>query len=259
AVPELPPEGSVIGLVVLISDITKRVELDRMKTETLQLVSHELRTPLTSIQGLSDVLLKFPVAADESREMLRTFHSDAIRIDEMITRYLDLTRLESGAQSLYLSPVPCQQLIACCVRNMTLPAAERRISLRSEVNPDAPVLSADQQLLTQAVNNLLSNAIKYSPPRTQVGGAAELNHKDVRISVGDQGFGVPEEARERIFEKFYRLERDADSGVVGAGLGLPLVKEIVERHGGRITFESDASGSIFTIHLPHPHSILTAA
>ena len=74
-----------------------------MKTETLQLVSHELRTPLTSIQGLSDVLLKFPVAADESREMLRTIHSDAVRLGEMINRYLDLTRLESGAQPLHLA------------------------------------------------------------------------------------------------------------------------------------------------------------
>jgi signal transduction histidine kinase len=256
---DLLPAGTVIGLVVLISDITKRVELDRMKTETLQLVSHELRTPLTSIQGLSDVLLKFPVPADESREMLRTIHSDAVRLGEMINRYLDLTRLESGAQPLHLAPVSCQQLIAGCVRNLTLPAAERRISLRSQVDPNAPVLRADEQLLTQAVNNLLSNAIKYSPPGTEVVVEAELNHKDLLISVRDQGFGVPEEARERIFEKFYRLERDADSGVVGAGLGLPLVKEIVERHGGRITFESGVTGSTFTIHLPLHPQVLTAA
>jgi signal transduction histidine kinase len=182
--------------------------------------------------------------------MLRTIHSDAVRLGEMINRYLDLTRLESGAQPLHLARVSCHHLIASCVRNLTLPAAERRINLRSLVDPNAPVLRADEQLLTQAVNNLLSNAIKYSPTETQVVVAAEFNHRDVLISVRDQGFGVPEEARERIFEKFYRLERDADSGVVGAGLGLPLVKEIVERHGGRITFESDASGSTFTIHLP---------
>ncbi len=255
-VPDPLPAESAIGLVVLISDITKRVELDRMKTETLQLVSHELRTPLTSIQGLSDVLLKFPVAPDESREMLRTIHSDAVRLGEMINRYLDLTRLESGAQPLHLAPVSCQQLIERCARDLTLPAAERRIHIRSRVDPKAPALRADEQLLTQAVNNLLSNAIKYSPPETEVVVAAELNHRDVLISVRDQGFGVPEEARERIFEKFYRLERDADSGVVGAGLGLPLVKEIVERHGGRISFESDSSGSTFTIHLPlQPHAI----
>jgi len=247
----LAPPGSAIGVVALISDVTKRVELDRIKTETLQLVSHELRTPLTSIQGLSDVLLKFPVPAGESREMLSTIHSEAVRLGETINRYLDLTRLESGAQSLHLSSVSCERLVADCIRNLSVFAAERRIGLTPRVSPGLPTLLADAQLLTQAVSNLLSNAIKYSPPNTEVVVAAELNHAGVRISVRDQGFGIPEEAQGRIFEKFYRLERDANSNIVGTGLGLPLVKEIVERHGGRITFESaPAAGSTFTIHLP---------
>jgi signal transduction histidine kinase len=247
----LAPLGNAIGVVALISDVTKRVELDRIKTETLQLVSHELRTPLTSIQGLSDVLLKFPVPAGESREMLGTIHSEAVRLGETINRYLDLTRLESGAQSLHLSAVSCERLVADCIRNLSVFAAERRIGLKARVSPELPALQADAQLLTQAVNNLLSNAIKYSPPNTEVIVAAELNHAGVRISVRDQGFGIPAEAQGRIFEKFYRLEREANSNIVGTGLGLPLVKEIVERHGGRITFESaPAAGSTFTIHLP---------
>lgn len=261
------PAAEAIGVVVLISDITKRVELDRMKTETLQLVSHELRTPLTSIQGLSDVLLKFPVAADESREMISTIYSEAVRLRETINRYLDLTRLESGAQPLHLSPVSCQQLIDGCLRNLSVLAAERDIRLRSQVIPDVQHLWVDAQLFSQAVNNLLSNAIKYSPPNTEVLVTAERNYGNILISVRDQGFGIPAEARERIFEKFYRLERDTASGVVGTGLGLPLVKQIVEQHGGRITFESyqpdsqpdsrtdnqnagATTGSTFTIHLP---------
>ncbi len=258
--PELTPASRRVGVVALISDITKRVELDRMKTETLQLVSHELRTPLTSIRGLSDVLIKFPVASDEASEMLGTIRSEAVRLGEMINRYLDLTRLESGAQPLRLTEMNCQRLIADCVCSLSSFAAERRITLSSEVNPDALVLRADAQLLTQAINNLLGNAIKYSPPETEVVVAAELNHANVMISVRDQGFGIPEGARERIFEKFYRLDRDTTSGVVGAGLGLPLVKEIVERHGGRITFESGmATGSTFTIHLPIQPQTLSGA
>jgi len=256
----LLPLGRAIGVVALISDVTKRVELDRMKTETLQLVSHELRTPLTSIQGLSDVLLKFPVPADESREMLSTIHSEAVRLSETINRYLDLTRLESGAQPLNLTPVACEQLIAGCMRNLSVFAAERQIKLTAQVNPQLPPLHADAQLLTQAVGNLLSNAIKYSSPQTEVSIAADLNYTAITISVQDQGFGIPEEARERIFEKFYRLERDETSGVVGTGLGLALVKEIVEQHGGRITVESaPAIGSMFTIHLPlQPHILAVA-
>jgi signal transduction histidine kinase/CHASE2 domain-containing sensor protein len=251
------PAGNAVGVVALISDITKRVELDQMKTETLQLVSHELRTPLTSIQGLSDVLIKFPVAADETREILRTINSEAVRLSETINRYLDLTRLESGAQPLHLTPVSCQQLIAGCLHNLSLFAAERKIMLTPRVDPNVPVLQVDAQLLTQAVNNLLSNAIKYSPPETEVIIAVELDHTGVKISVRDQGFGIPEEERERIFQKFYRLEREMVSGIVGTGLGLPLVKEIVEQHSGRITFESaPATGSTFTIHLPIQQQLL---
>jgi signal transduction histidine kinase/CHASE2 domain-containing sensor protein len=254
------PSAGAIGVVALISDITKRVELDRIKTETLQLVSHELRTPLTSIQGLSDALIKFPVAADEANEMLRIIHSDAVRLGEMINRYLDITRLESGAQSLRLSQVACQQLVAGCIRNLSVFASERGIRLVSRVGPFMPALHVDAQLLTQAVNNLLSNAIKYSPPGSEITVSADFNQSNVMIHVQDQGFGVPEEAREKIFEKFYRLDRDADSTAVGAGLGLPLVKEIVERHGGRVSVESaPMKGSRFTIHLPLQRHALSAA
>jgi PAS domain S-box-containing protein len=244
-------DANAIGVVALISDITKRVELDRMKTETLQLVSHELRTPLTSIQGLSDVLLKFPVAADESREMLSVINAEAVRLSETINRYLDLTRLESGAQRLRLSPLDCKELIADCIRKLSVFAAERGVRLRSQIESDLPALQADAQLLAQAISNLLSNAIKYSPPNTEVVVIAECRQNQLAISVRDQGFGIPPEAQERIFEKFFRLERDASSNVVGTGLGLSLVKEIVEQHGGKITVESASGvGSTFTILLP---------
>ena len=183
--------------------------------------------------------------------MLGTIHSESVRLGETINRYLDLTRLESGARPLSLGPVSCQQLIAVCVRNLSVPAAERRIKLTIQVSAALPALQADEQLLTQAVGNLVHNAIKYSPPDTEVVIAAEPDHAGVRISVRDRGFGVPAEACERIFEKFYRLGRDTDAGVVGTGLGLPLVKEVVEQHGGRITVESaPAAGSTFTLHLP---------
>jgi signal transduction histidine kinase len=252
--------GDAIGVVALISDVTKRVELDRMKTETLQLVSHELRTPLTSIQGLSDVLLKFPVGADEARDMHSTIYSEAVRLSETINRYLDLTRLESGAQPLRLTSVSCQKVVADCIRNHSLLAAERKITLNSQIDPVLPPIQADAQLLAQALNNLLSNAIKYSPPETEVTITAAPDEAGFTITVQDQGFGIPPAVRERIFEKFYRLERDAVSGIVGTGLGLPLVKEIVEQHGGRITVGSAPQiGSVFTIHLPLQLPMLAAA
>lgn len=245
------PAAGKIGFVAIISDITKRKELEQMKAETLQLVSHELRAPLTSIQGLSEVLLKFPVTADESQEMLETIHAEARRLSETINRYLDVTRLESGRLSLKTKPVSVAPLIADCVRVLSPIAAEKEIQINQNADSALPALQADAPLLAQVVTNLLSNAIKYSPAGTEVTIAAECVDSSLRITVRDHGYGVPVEARDRIFEKFYRLERDVNAGIVGTGLGLPLVKEIVEKHGGRISVESELSaGSIFTIDLP---------
>jgi two-component system, OmpR family, sensor histidine kinase VicK len=191
------------------------------------------------------------VPGDEAPEILETIYAEAVRMNELINRYLDVTRIESGAQSLRLKLVNASHLITECVRMFNSLAAEKQIQINLKLEEPAPTLFGDAQLLTQAVNNLLSNAIKYSPVASavEIGAATENTH--VLLYVRDEGYGIPVEAQGRVFEKFYRLERDAKSATVGTGLGLPLVKEIVERHGGQVTLESEPhQGSTFTIHLP---------
>jgi two-component system phosphate regulon sensor histidine kinase PhoR len=249
---EAPPqkERRIIGLIVIINDVTKRRELERVKAETLQLVSHELRAPLTSIRGLSETLLKFPVLEDASLEILETIHSESVRLSDLINRYLDVTRLESGAHLLARRPVNVNLLITECVRAISSLTAEKRIQFKMKLEEPSPTLFGDAPLLTQAVNNLLSNAIKYSPAGSEVEIGSLRDDARVCIYVRDHGYGIPGELQTRVFEKFYRLERDVRSDVVGTGLGLPLVKEIVERHGGHVSLESEIDkGSIFTIHL----------
>jgi CHASE2 domain-containing sensor protein/signal transduction histidine kinase len=247
---DLEPE-SPVGVVGLISDITERTELDRKKTEALQWVSHELRTPLASIQGLSSALLKFPVPVAESSEALSTIHHEAVRLSDMITRYLDLARLESGALPLRPRTISTRILIDHSLRALSILATERRITIRTRISHNAQSLNGDPQLLTLAVNNLLSNAIKYSPADSEIKLLVEARRPGVSITVADQGPGVPEDRREKIFEKFYRLDRERSSGIVGAGLGLSLVKEIVERHNGVLQVECPPQGgSSFTIQLP---------
>lgn len=244
-------DSEVIGILVLISDVTKQRELDRLKAETVQLVSHELRAPLTSIQGLSDVLRKFPVSGEESQEMLATIHSEAVRLNDLINRFLDVKRLESGAQDLQLSDFDVQQMIAGTVSAARLSATEKNIEIKIDEDSKPLVISADAQLLAQTLGNLLSNAIKYSPLNTMIGVAAERIENEIILSVADQGYGIPNEALNRIFDNFYRLKRDTDAGIVGTGLGLSFVKEIAERHGGRVTVENrEKSGAIFRIYLP---------
>lgn len=248
---EIAVNQEIIGILILLSDVTKQRELDRLKAETIQLVSHELRSPLTSIQGLSDVLLKFPVAADESREMLTTIHSEAVRLNEMISRFLDLKRLESGTQDLQTTLIEINHLLETCVLAANPAAAEKGITIQLVKNRHLPIFQADQQLLAQAVGNLLSNAVKYSPPNTNVTIEAGTIASELLITVRDDGYGIPPHALERIFDKFYRLERDAKSETIGTGLGLSFVKEAVEKHGGRITVESvEGVGSTFVLRLP---------
>jgi signal transduction histidine kinase len=240
-----------IGILILLSDVTEQRELDRLKAETLQLVSHELRAPLTSIQGLSDVLMKFPVSDEQSSEMLETIHSEAVRLNNLINRFLDLKQLESGTLEMRLSPVDINPLIAECIAAASAPAAEKGIFIENKAQSSLPLLQADRQLITQAVGNLLTNALKYSPPNTAVTIEAADADSELQIIVRDQGYGIPEKALRRIFEKFYRLERDTSAGVVGTGLGLAFVKDVAEKHGGRVTVESrEGAGSTFTLHLP---------
>ena len=244
-------QAGIIGLIVIITDVTKRRELERIRAETLQLVSHELRTPLTSIRGLSELLLKYPVPADASPEILETIYAEAVRMNELINRYLDVTRIEADAQLLSRQPLNVNKLITECVRALSSPAAEKGIQINLKLEEPSVIVFADGPLLTQAINNLLSNAIKYSPSGSLVEIGAGCDEARVLIYVRDHGYGIPHEFQDRVFDKFYRLERDARSETVGTGLGLPLVKEIVERHGGQVTLESEPdTGSTFTIHLP---------
>jgi signal transduction histidine kinase len=242
---------SVIGLIVIITDVTKRRELDRVKAETLQLVSHELRAPLTSIRGLSETLLKYRVPEETSPEILETIYSESVRLSELINRYLDVTRIESGTQSLVRRPISANNLITECLRLLSSMIEEKGIQIKLNLQEPPPVLFGDAQLLAQAVNNLLINAIKYSPVGSEIEIGSASDEARVRLYVRDHGYGIPSEYQARVFEKFFRLERDVKSEVVGTGLGLALVKEIVERHNGQVMLESEPDkGSTFTLHLP---------
>jgi PAS domain S-box-containing protein len=243
--------GAVLGIVASLSDITKQRDLQQMKNDVMALVSHELRTPLTAIQGMSEVLAQFEVDADRRREMHLAINDEAKRLARMIDDYLDITRLESGARPLRLTPVRVAPLIERALLMLDPIAAQREIRILRRFAPNLPALLADADLIAQAVTNLVANAIKYSPCKTEVFVEARQDFEALWIEVIDHGYGIPSDVTGRIFEKFYRVPRIEDADVPGTGLGLAFVREIAEMHGGRITVESEPGvGSTFSLRLP---------
>jgi PAS domain S-box-containing protein len=244
------PDGPVRGIVASISDITRQKELQQTKNDVIALVSHEMRTPLAAVQGMSELLANYELEPQRRREMSLAINDEVKRLTRMITEYLNITRLESGATTLRRAPVRLAPLVERTLLLLEPLAAERSIRLRRVFADDIPALMADADLLTRAVENLVSNAIKYSPAGREVTVSVETSGVEVAIVVADQGYGIPAADQERIFEKFYRVPRLQDADVTGTGLGLALVREIAELHGGSISVRSEVhTGSTFTLRL----------
>jgi signal transduction histidine kinase len=225
--------------------------LQQTKNDVMALVSHEMRTPLTAIQGMSELMAQFELDPERSREMSIAIHDEAKRLTHMISEYLNITRLESGTTVLRRSAVRIEALVERTLLMLDPLAAERGIRLTRRIDSSVPPVLADADLLSRAIANLVSNAFKYSPPKTEVVISASKAANGVSIEVADQGYGIPESSVNRIFEKFYRVPRVQDVDVPGTGLGLALVREIAELHGGSVAVRSAVgAGSVFRLWVP---------
>lgn len=243
--------GDQLTLLVL-HDQTRIKELERMRKEFVANVSHELRTPLSLIKGFVETLLggavKDPVQA---QKFLQTINKHADRLTYLIEDLLTLSRLEGGQISLNLQPTLLSEVVTQVVEDLESRAAEQSVQVRNQIPPELEV-QADAERLQQVFFNLLENAIKYGRMGGQVEiGARPLATGMVEVWVKDDGPGIPEEARTRVFERFYRVDRARARDTGGTGLGLAIVKHIVQIHGGEVWVNSEIDkGSTFRFTLP---------
>lgn len=218
--------------------------------QAIQFVTHEMRSPLTTIQGSSELIGKYELDQARRRQLAEMIHSESRRLARLVETFLNVERLSAGQMELNRAPVDVQGLVERCVARAR-PLAERKTIAIDVRVPEGLALAGDEELLEFAVYNLLNNAIKYSPAGKRVEVCCRPDGDTIRLWVQDQGMGIEPDELPHIFKKFYRTRRAEASGEKGTGIGLAIVQQIVEAHGGRIEVTSrPGEGSCFTLVLP---------
>ncbi len=229
-------------------------ETEKLRSALLTSISHDLRTPLASILGSASSLKAYraSLGAAEQDELIGTIQEEAERLNRFIANLLDMTRLESGALAPNLELIELGDVVGSVLRRT--PTLHHSMAL--DIAPGLPMLRIDPVLFEQVLFNLLDNAAKYAPVGTAITVRARREGGQVRVQVLDEGAGLPEEDRERVFDKFYRV-RAADRQRAGTGLGLAIARGFMEAMGGTITAanRSDRSGAVFTLTLPVPLAV----
>ncbi len=245
-----PPEGEALGTVAVFHDVTGIRRLEQVRRDFIANASHELRTPLTSIRGFADTLLSAPLSKDEAEPYLEVIVRNADRLANLIDDLLTLSRIESRKVPLRPVEVDVLRLSQTLASDLAPRLAEARIELEV-VDKGAVNAFADRQAVEQVVSNLLDNAVKYNDAGGHIEVTVSADDSRVRVRVADDGIGIPDDARGRIFERFYRVDKARSRALGGTGLGLAIVKHLVQAMGGEISVDSELGrGSTFSFHLP---------
>jgi PAS domain S-box-containing protein len=240
---------------VVIRDISERKAMDRQKDEFVSMVSHELRTPLTSIRGSLGLMSggAAGVLPAQALELVRVALQNTERLVRLVNDILDFEKIGSGALDLTITDVNPAEVVETVVTELRAVALQNEIAIATHIERHAP-MAADRDRIIQVLTNLISNALKFSPAGTTVTVTADYGTAGaVRFTVADQGAGIPDEQRTRLFTPFVQLPSTTGRRYEGTGLGLAISRSIVERHGGRIGVDSaPGGGSTFWFELP-PH------
>ncbi len=242
----------IVGLYAVMRGVSRELEVARLQSDFVAAVSHEFRTPLTSLRQLAELLSSGRVTSEDRRaRYYEIMERESGRLHRLVESLLDFGRMEAGALEFNWEHVTPSELVRRVVTEFETEQGESGCQIEFTADAVAPSVRADSEALARAVWNLLDNAVKYSPDRTTVRVNVSQEQGRVAIAVRDEGVGIPPAEREAIFQKFIRGTSSDRRGTKGTGIGLAMVKHIVEAHGGEVQLESAVGqGSRFTILLP---------
>lgn len=248
-------DGETVGMVSVLSDITKQKELDKLKANFVASVSHELRTPLVAIEkSVNLILSKAAGELSENQERFLTIAARNLkRLTILVNDMLDLSKLEAGKMQIKCRPSPLNQVINDAVESFSNWAKTKSIVFERKIQEGLPEINMDPDRVTQVLNNLIGNAIKFSSDNGKIVIEAMLYKEDqqIEVSVSDNGIGINKEDLPKIFDKFFQVGERVSTDLNGTGIGLSIAKEIVELHGGMIWAESQKGvGAKFSFRLP---------
>ncbi len=250
--PILGSGSEVKGAVVVLHDVTALRRLEGVRRDFVANVSHELKTPLTVIRGFVETMIDDPgMSATTRAEFLERIRLQSDRLSAIVTDLLTLSRVESGDGALRMEPLELGRIARVSYQALAPTAERRRLGYELNVVPEPVPVLGDEHYLRLMIDNLLDNAVKYTPQGGRVSLAVKSDQETVQIEVRDTGIGIEPRHRERIFERFYRVDKGRSREMGGTGLGLSIVRHVVLAHGGQVTVDSiPGKGTTFRVTLP---------
>ena len=241
-----------VGLIAVVHDITNRFELDKSRREFVANVSHELRTPLTSIKGACETVMDDPEMPAETRQyFLDMALTESDRMTRIVSDLLVLSRLDNKRTQWKLETFDMCRSVSRLIEVMRVDIEAREHTVTFMAEENIPPITADRERIEQVIVNVLSNSVKYTPVGGKIDVSVRCADEKISFRVQDNGIGIPEEDLDRIFERFYRVEKSRTSEMGGTGLGLAIARELIEAHGGDIRIESRlGEGTAVTVTLP---------
>jgi two-component system, OmpR family, phosphate regulon sensor histidine kinase PhoR len=242
----------VVGAVAVLHDVTQFRRVERMRTEFVANVSHELRTPITAVKGFAETLLDGALEnPDLCRQFVQIIYDESERLSHLVLDLLELSKMESGHSVFRFTRVNISELVDTAAARLQNQATQSGIDLFVHT-PESPVFAdVAPERITQVLINLIGNAIAYTPAPGRIDVSVLDADEEVTVEVADTGIGIPKADIPRIFERFYRVDKDRSRNTGGTGLGLAIVKHILEAHRGTIKVTSEVGrGSTFSFTLP---------